>query len=168
MKRRKQRSSGASLVGILFQLLPGALVVAVFAAIGVMHVVSRVQVVDSGYRLSQLEQESQLLALENDRLKLELATLKNPARLEKEARTRLGLGPPAVGTVVALGKRTEVSSLAPGGSTSAASTPKQQKRSSEAEVGVLPDQSEIPGARGAGESAPRSLSRPVALLERGH
>jgi hypothetical protein len=36
----------------------------------------------------------------------------------------------------------------------------QQARSSEAEVGVLPDRSAIPGARGAGESAPRSLNYP--------
>jgi cell division protein FtsL len=88
------------MVQILLQLLPAALLVSAFSGIGAMHVMSRVQVVDSGYRLSQLEQESRALLLENDRLKLELATLKNPARLERAAREQLGMGAPPPGAVL--------------------------------------------------------------------
>ena len=48
---------------------------------------------DAAYRLSSLESENRTLALSNDRLKLELATLKRPARLEAIARGQLGMGP---------------------------------------------------------------------------
>jgi cell division protein FtsL len=89
-----------SMAQVLLRLFPAALMVAAFAAIGVMHVMSRVEVVDSGYRLSQLEQRSQALSLENDRLKLELATLKSPARLERVARDQLGMGAPPSSAVL--------------------------------------------------------------------
>ena len=102
MRQGKASVRGVSVSSILWQLLPAALLVAVFSGVGVMHVMSRVQVVDSGYRLSQLEQRSHALGLENDRLKLELATLKNPSRLERVAREQLGMAPPATGSVFTL------------------------------------------------------------------
>jgi hypothetical protein len=60
-------------------------------------------VVDAGYRLSSAEAHSRVLQRENDRLKLELATLKTPARLERLAREKLGMGLPAAGAVLAVG-----------------------------------------------------------------
>ncbi|HYV46264.1 MAG TPA: cell division protein FtsL [Myxococcaceae bacterium] len=87
---------------VLLQLLPGALLAALFASVGILHVTSRVLVVDAGYRLSRLEEENRQLTLRNDRLKLELATLVSPARLEKLARDQ-GLQPPPAGTVISLG-----------------------------------------------------------------
>jgi cell division protein FtsL len=80
-----------------------------FAAVGVVHVMGRVLVVHAGYRLSQLETDGRNLARENDRMKLELATLRSPARLEKIARERLGLVPPAAGAVVAVQRATDES-----------------------------------------------------------
>ena len=68
---------------------------ALFAGVGIIHVTSRVLVVDMGYRLSKAEAEERALIRENDRLKLELATLKNPARLEKLAREQLGMAMPS-------------------------------------------------------------------------
>ena len=50
------RGRGASLVAILFELFPAALLCALFVAVGVVHVTSRVLVVNVGYRLSKLEQ----------------------------------------------------------------------------------------------------------------
>ena len=97
------KARGASLGRIFLELLPAALLCALFAAVGIVHVTSRVIVVDIGYRLSQLEQDSRSLDRERDRLKLELATLKSPARLERIARDRLGMGPPAAGTVITVG-----------------------------------------------------------------
>ena len=94
------KSRGTSLLTVLWQLLPAALLTAAFATVGVIHVMSRVEVVDSGYRLSQLESDSQRFQLENDRLKLELATLKSPSRLERVARETLQLAPPAAGSVL--------------------------------------------------------------------
>ena len=87
----KTRTLGA----MLRTLLPAAALALTFVAAGVVHVTSRVMVVSAGYRLSQLESSSRLLAVDNARLRLELATLKNPARLERFARGKLGMGPPA-------------------------------------------------------------------------
>jgi hypothetical protein len=55
----------------------------------------------NGYELARLEAEGQRLTAERDRLRLEVATLRAPKRLEEFARARLGMAPPAPGTVVA-------------------------------------------------------------------
>lgn len=82
--------------------LPGALGMALLlAALGVFHVWSRTQVIAAGYDLARLESEHRLLVAERDRLKLEVTTLRAPGRLERFARTRLGMAPPAPGAVVA-------------------------------------------------------------------
>lgn len=98
------RKGGLPLSVILLELLPAALLVALFAAVGVVHVSARVMVVKMGYELSRLNDERSALAREHDKLKLELATLKAPARLEALARTRLGLAPPAPGVVLEPGR----------------------------------------------------------------
>lgn len=87
---------------VLAQVLPLALVGLCFAGVGVVHVTSRVMGVKVGYRLSTLEQEGRALTGENDRLRLELATLKSPARLERIARDQLGMVRPPAGTVVTI------------------------------------------------------------------
>ncbi|QRN99888.1 cell division protein FtsL [Archangium violaceum] len=94
--------SGVSVASVLLHLLPAVLLFALFAGVGILHVTSRVLVVDMGYRLSKAESEERALTRENDRLKLELATLKNPARLEKLAREKLGMAMPAGPLVIAL------------------------------------------------------------------
>jgi cell division protein FtsL len=91
-----------SVASVLLHLLPAVLLFALFAGVGILHVTSRVLVVDMGYRLSRAESEERALTRENDRLKLELATLKNPARLEKLAREKLGMAMPAGPLVIAL------------------------------------------------------------------
>lgn len=96
---------GLPLSIIVFELLPAALCIALFAAVGIVHVTSRVMVVKVGYELSKLDSEQTALTRENDRLKLELLTLKSPSRLEGVARSRLGLQAPAAGSVVHLGKK---------------------------------------------------------------
>ena len=94
--------SGVSVGRVLLHLLPAVLLFALFAGVGILHVTSRVLVVDMGYRLSRAEAESRTLTRDNDRLKLELATLKNPARLEKLAREKLGMSMPSGPLVIAL------------------------------------------------------------------
>jgi cell division protein FtsL len=91
-----------SLWSVLVHLLPAFLLGGLFAAVGVVHVSSRVLVVRAGYGLMDLEAENRALIRENDRLKLELATLKNPARLEKIAREELGLAPASPRDVMTL------------------------------------------------------------------
>ena len=93
MSRNSGKGRRVSLGAVLGQMLPVVLCFGLLAAVGIVHVASRVLVVDAGYRLSALEAESRTLSLANDRLKLELATLKRPARLEALARGQLGMGP---------------------------------------------------------------------------
>jgi cell division protein FtsL len=85
------RKSGFSLSVIVFELLPAAILCGLFATVGIVHVTSRVLVVRVGYELSRLDQENQLLLREQEQLKLEVATLKAPGRLEKLAQDKLGL-----------------------------------------------------------------------------
>jgi cell division protein FtsL len=87
------------LLRVLRPLVPAVLCCALFAGVGIAHVGSRVLVVNVGYRLSSLEQDNRTLTRENDRLRLELATLKNPNRLERLAQEQ-GMHPPAAGTVL--------------------------------------------------------------------
>jgi cell division protein FtsL len=87
---------------VLRQLLPGALVASLLTAVGILHVAARTEVVDTGYVLSHLEGENSALTLENDRLKLELGTLKRSARLEKLAKDSLGMAAPVPGSVTVL------------------------------------------------------------------
>jgi cell division protein FtsL len=94
--------SGVSVGRVLLHLLPAVLLFTLFAGVGILHVTSRVLVVDMGYRLSKAEAEERALIRENDRLKLELATLKNPSRLEKLAREKLGMSMPSGPLVIAL------------------------------------------------------------------
>lgn len=102
MKASAGKGRGVTVGAVLLHLLPAILVCGVFASVGVMHVTSRVMVVGVGYSLSTLETENRELVRENDRLKLELATLKSPSRLEKVARGELGMIPPPAGAIIQL------------------------------------------------------------------
>jgi cell division protein FtsL len=74
------------------------------ALIGVVliHVWLRLQVVRVGYILSTISKLQGRLEQENRELKVELATLTSPERLEALARNRLGLVPPEKGQVIVL------------------------------------------------------------------
>ena len=108
MRRSGGRDRRVSLGTVLSQMLPVVLCWGLLAAVGILHVASRSQVVDAAYRLSSLEAENRALLLDNDRLKLELATLKRPARLEALARTRLGMAPPEAAAVDSVAARAPV------------------------------------------------------------
>jgi cell division protein FtsL len=96
---------GTSFSVIFLELLPAALAVFLVAGAGVLHVSSRALVVRMGYQLSSLDQRGTELDRENAQLKLELATLKSPSRLEALARTRLGLISPPSSSVLHAGKK---------------------------------------------------------------
>ncbi len=74
-------------------------------AIGVFHVWSRTRVLAVGYALGELQRDHVALTAEHDRLRIEVETLRSPAVLERIARTRLGMAPPAPGAVSAAGPR---------------------------------------------------------------
>lgn len=70
--------------------------------LALLHVWLRLQVVHLGYVLSTTSKLHNQLEQENRELKVELATLTSPDRLEAMARTRLGLVEPQKGQVVLL------------------------------------------------------------------
>ena len=105
MSRSSGKGRRVSLGAVLGQMLPVVLCFGLLGSVGILHVASRSQVVDAAYRLSTLESESRTLALTNDRLKLELATLKRPVRLEALARGQLGMGPPDASVVDSVAAR---------------------------------------------------------------
>lgn len=67
-----------------------------------LHVWLRLQVVHVGYVLSTTSKLQNRLEQENRELKIELATMTSPERLEALARRRLGLVPPEKGQVIIL------------------------------------------------------------------
>ncbi len=81
-----------------------ALLLAV-TAIAVFHVWSRTRVLAVGYALGELQRDHVSLTAEHDRLRIEVETLRSPAVLERVARSRLGMAPPAPGAVSAAGPR---------------------------------------------------------------
>jgi cell division protein FtsL len=94
-ERRAKRKGQRHLLGIC------ALVFCLFL-LGLVHVWLRLQVVHMGYVLSTTAKLQSRLEQENRELKLELATLTSPDRLEAMARRRLGLMPPEKGQVIVL------------------------------------------------------------------
>lgn len=70
--------------------------------LALLHVWLRLQVVHLGYVLSTTSKLHSQLEQENRELKVELATLTSPERLEAMARSRLGLVEPEKGQVVLL------------------------------------------------------------------
>jgi cell division protein FtsL len=82
---------------LLLALLATGLIVAVL-----VHVWLRLQVVQVGYVLSTTSKLQSRLEQENRELKLELATMISPDRLEAQARKRLGLVAPEKGQVIVL------------------------------------------------------------------
>jgi cell division protein FtsL len=99
------RASRAGAAAPLGRLARTALVVLLVAALGVFHVWARTRVVAAGYELGELQKEHVALTSEHDRLRIEVETLRSPALLEKVARTRLGMAPPAPGAVSVAGPR---------------------------------------------------------------
>jgi cell division protein FtsL len=67
-----------------------------------IHVWLRLQVVHTGYVLSTTSKLQNRLEQENRELKIELATLTSPERLESLAGQRLGLRAPEKGQVIVL------------------------------------------------------------------
>lgn len=98
------KGRGTTLFGVLVQLLPSVALATLFVAVGVMHVTSRVLIVNVGYRLSKLEAEGRELDRKIGQLRLEAATLKAPARLERLAREELSMGVPAPAAVLSVGR----------------------------------------------------------------
>ncbi len=101
----RARPAPRALARSLPRLGRAAAIALAVAAVGVFHVWSRTRVVSAGYALGELQKEHVKLTSEHDRLRIEVETLRSPASLERYARTRLGMAPPAPGAVQAAGPR---------------------------------------------------------------
>ena len=73
-----------------------------FMGTGIGYVWSNFERTQIGYDLSQLQKEEMRLSEINQKLKLELATLKSPQNLERLAIQKLGLGPPKPEQIILL------------------------------------------------------------------
>lgn len=71
-----------------------ALSLAALAVVALLHVWTRLEIIRIGYELSQQTRLHQALSQHNQRLRLELATRKDPATVERIARERLQMVPP--------------------------------------------------------------------------
>jgi cell division protein FtsL len=83
-------------------LFVGALLALGLIGVLLIHVWLRLQVVHMGYVLSTATKLQGRLEQENRELKIELATMTSPDRLESLARRRLGLVPPEKGQIIVL------------------------------------------------------------------
>lgn len=81
------------------------LVAGLLAAVGVFHVGGRVMVVQRGYALSSKARENRELVQERELLRLEVASLRLPSRVETYAREKLGMAPPAADKIVVVAAR---------------------------------------------------------------
>jgi cell division protein FtsL len=73
-----------------------------FMGTGIGYVWSNFERTQIGYNVSQLKKEEMRLQEINQKLKLELATLKSPQNLERLAVQQLGLSPPKPEQIVLL------------------------------------------------------------------
>jgi cell division protein FtsL len=97
-KRERAARSTASHWRLFLGIFLGLLLIAAI----LVHVWLRLQVVRMGYVLSTTSKLQTRLEQENRELKVELATLMSPDRLEVLARQRLGLAAPEKGQVIIL------------------------------------------------------------------
>lgn len=81
------------------------LVAALVAGLFVFHLSIRFEGVRLGYETSQARAERARLLVERRELRLELATLKSPKRVEAEARERLGMEVPDHSRIILMGKK---------------------------------------------------------------
>lgn len=95
------------------KLVLPVLAFAALAAVGTFHAWAHSRVAQSGYELARLEVDHRRLIAERDHLRLEVATLRAPGRLEQFARTRLGMASPASGAVIPVGPARVVAARRP-------------------------------------------------------
>ncbi len=74
--------------------MAGAVLILVFCIAAILHVRSRLAVVQLGYRLSRATKQHEQLEADNRKLQVEVATLRSPRRLRKLATGKLGLREP--------------------------------------------------------------------------
>ena len=90
--RRLRLGSGGALTAIAL--------VASLLFVGLFYVWTRMQLVQIGYRIAELEKKNNALKNRKRELLLEIASVQSPGELERQARTKAGLVFPGIGKVV--------------------------------------------------------------------
>jgi len=91
----------AVLTGKRDEFLPSLLIIlVVLTAVSIFHVWSRVRIIELNLQQGEALRNFRELTQEQNRLKLEVASLKTPARIEAVARQELGLDLPTNQQVV--------------------------------------------------------------------
>ncbi len=85
---------------VMAVLLVGSLIF-----VGLFYVWTRMQLVQIGYEIAELEKENKALKKRKEELQLEVASLQSPQELEKKARKQAGLVFPDMGKVVHVRER---------------------------------------------------------------
>jgi len=73
--------------------------IVLLCALALFFVWSRLQVINFEYQIASLGSEVSQLRQEGQALRIEVASLENPSRIERLARTRLGLQRPAAAQI---------------------------------------------------------------------
>ena len=90
-----------SVLGNRADLFPYLMVVMVLLTlVSIFHVWSRVKVIDMNLKIAEMSREIKVQEQEQNRLKLEVASLKTPARIEALAKGELGMALPTEQQVV--------------------------------------------------------------------
>lgn len=88
-------------------LFSTTLVIAIIAVVTLFYVWSRLLTINLGYEISRAEIEQKNILKENRLLKIDAATLKSPDRIERIARTELGLVYPLQEQIIEIETRNE-------------------------------------------------------------
>ena len=107
MSQRSPRQVAPEERADLGALVALVLACAVIGGVGLFHTWMRLEALERRYALSEAASELAALHRESELLRLEVATLKAPARVERLARERLGLVPPAPSEVVVIEARAQ-------------------------------------------------------------
>ena len=99
---KRERSPRADRAGGRRRFVVVAFLALALIGVVLVHVWLRLQVVHMGYVLSSASKLQSRLEQKNRELKIELATMTSPDRLESLARRRLGLKPPEKGQIIVL------------------------------------------------------------------
>ena len=102
LRPRKREPASRSRQRQQWHVTATALLLLGLVGVVLLHVWLRLQVVHMGYVLSTTSKLQNQLEQENRELKVELATLTSPDRLEAMSRRRLGLTLPEKGQVIVL------------------------------------------------------------------
>jgi cell division protein FtsL len=84
------------------RLLPALVFIAVLLLISLFFVWSRLQFTHLEYDISSLEGRQREMQQESSRLRLEVASLRHPGRIEQAARNQMGLNLPNPAQVIAI------------------------------------------------------------------